>query len=662
MREDLRQYIEENVIPRYAAFDAAHREDHARAVIQRAMEMGRSYDIDPEMLYVAAACHDLGLEVDRKTHHLESGRIIREDPALKQWFTPELIETIAQAAEDHRASAQTAPRSIYGCLVAEADRMIDPETIIRRTVQFGLSHYPELDREGHWQRTLEHLQEKYAEGGYLKLLIPASPNEAPLARLREIIKDRQQLRPIFDRCYNSQFKVCVGLSGGVDSSVAAYLLKQQGYDVFAMFMQNWDNADVTLHGDCEWEEDRFVAEMVARKIGIPFYYVNLAAQYRQRVVDYMFNEYARGRTPNPDVLCNREIKFDAFLQVALKYGAHYVATGHYCRKVEENGICRILEGTDPNQDQTYFLCQLTQAQLARALFPIGHLLKPEVRRIAREADLPSAEKKDSQGICFVGKVDLPTFLKQKLASVEGNVVEVFDAYYADDPLYRWQQDTLGALLRQGQTLERTVRYAPEEKVLTTDGEPLGESPFDAGKVAALTEEELRKLATPIRYQIDFETETYRSGKHHVKKTRYKDNPYGRIVGRHEGAQFYTIGQRKGLGIGGHANPVFVIATDTEANRIYVGEGHHHKGLSRFCLSIGPDEIHWIRTDVALQPGQMRRCRVRIRYRQPLQSATLLMRESGLFILFDAPQRGISPGQFAVWYDGEEMLGSGAIQL
>ncbi len=660
MRQDLRQYIEEKVIPRYAAFDAAHREDHARAVIARAMEMGRNYDIDPEMLYVAAACHDLGLEVDRKTHHLESGRIIRADETLKQWFTPEQIETIAQAAEDHRASAQTPPRSIYGCLVAEADRMIDPETIILRTVQFGFSHYPELDREGHWQRTLEHLQEKYAEGGYLKLLIPGSPNEAPLARLREIIRDLQQLRPIFDRCYNSQFKVCVGLSGGVDSSVAAYLLKQQGYDVFAMFMQNWDNADVTLHGDCEWEEDRFVAEMVARKIGIPFYYVNLAAQYRQRVVDYMFDEYAKGRTPNPDVLCNREIKFDAFLQVALKYGAQYVATGHYCRKEESNGLFRILEGTDPNKDQTYFLCQLSQEQLARTLFPIGHLTKPEVRRIAKEADLPSAEKKDSQGICFVGKVDLPTFLKQKLASVEGDIVEVFDAYYAADELYQWQQNQLTAMLKPGENLERTVRYAPEEKVLTSDGKPLGVSPFRDEAVTALTDEDLARLATPVRYHIPFQTETYRSGKKHIRKTRFKENPFGRIVGTHEGAQFYTIGQRKGLGVGGHTEPVFVIATDTEANRIYVGEGHNHKGLSRFCLQVVADEIHWIRTDLAMQPGGMRRCRVRIRYRQPLQSATLLMRESGLFILFDAPQRGISPGQFAVWYHGEEMLGSGVI--
>ncbi len=477
---------------------------------------------------------------------------------------------------------------------------------------------------------------------------------------------------------NSHIKVCVGLSGGVDSSVAAYLLKQQGYDVFAMFMQNWHDADSTLHGDCEWEEDRFVAEMVARKIGIPFYFVDLSKQYRQRVVDYMFSEYEKGRTPNPDVLCNREIKFDAFLEIAQKYGADYVATGHYCRKEEIPGqarndggavmagpdrpspVCRILEGTDPNKDQTYFLCQLSQEQLSKALFPIGHLRKPEVRQIAKEADLPSADKKDSQGICFVGKVDLPTFLKQKLASVEGEVVEVYDPYFATDELYQWQQKTLTGLLRDGISLDRTVHYAPEEKVLTTDGEPLGESPFQADKVAGLSDEDLQRLSQPLHYNLTFETETYRSGRKHIKKTRYKENPCGRIVGTHEGAQFYTIGQRKGLGIGGHAEPVFVIATDTEANRVYVGEGHNHKGLSRFCLRVAPEEIHWIRTDLAMIPGEIRRYRVRIRYRQPLQGATLLMRESGLYILFDKPQRGISPGQFAVWYQDDEMLGSGVI--
>ncbi|MDO5000230.1 MAG: tRNA 2-thiouridine(34) synthase MnmA [Bacteroidales bacterium] len=421
-------------------------------------------------------------------------------------------------------------------------------------------------------------------------------------------------------------KICVGLSGGVDSSVAALLLKQQGYDVFAMFMQNWHDTEGTLHGDCEWEEDRFVAEMVARKIGIPFYFIDLSKVYRQRVVDYMFDEYERGRTPNPDVLCNREIKFAAFLEAAERLGADYVATGHYCRKETlPDGTCRILEGTDPGKDQSYFLCQLSQEQLAKALFPIGGLYKSEVRRLAKEADLPSAEKKDSQGICFVGKVDLPVFLQQKLRSVEGDVVEVFAPYYADSAKYRRDQEL-------------------------------------AAKGTALTEEEWQEFSTPIDYSdIRFETETYRSGKHHVKKTRDKENPWGKRIGRHEGAQFYTIGQRKGLGIGGHANPVFVIATDIDRNIIYVGEGEDHPGLLRRCLRIAPDEIHWIRPDQAMQPGQERRYRVRIRYRQPLQDATLVMRESGLYILFDRPQRSITAGQFAAWYapDGE-MLGSGVI--
>lgn len=456
-------------------------------------------------------------------------------------------------------------------------------------------------------------------------------------------------------------KICIGLSGGVDSSVAAWLLKQQGYDVFAMFMQNWHDADATLHGDCEWEEDRFVAELVARKIGIPFYFVDLSKQYRQRVVDYMFDEYAKGRTPNPDVLCNREIKFDAFWEAARKLGADMVATGHYCRKEETVGpdgqpVYRILAGTDPNKDQSYFLCQLSQEQLSKALFPIGDLLKPEVRRIAHEADLPSADKKDSQGICFVGKVDLPTFLQQKLESREGDVIEVYDAYYQDNEQYRFLQDTLSSLTADGQPARMITEYVSEDK-----GSGQGAANrYDPEKLAVLSDEVWLRLSQPVPYDLTFETETYRSGKHHVKKTRYKENPYGKILGKHEGAQFYTIGQRKGLNIGGHADSLFVIATDVEKNLIYVGEGHRHKGLSRSCLRVAPEEIHWIRPDLAMAPGEIRRYRVRIRYRQPLQDATLVRRENGLYILFDTPQRGITAGQFAVWYDGDEMLGSGAI--
>ena len=482
---------------------------------------------------------------------------------------------------------------------------------------------------------------------------------------------------------NSKVKVCIGLSGGVDSSVAALLLKQQGYDVFALFMQNWHDASTTLHGDCEWEEDRFVAEMVARKIGIPFYFVDLSKEYRARVVDYMFDEYEKGRTPNPDVLCNREIKFAAFLECAKKLGADMVATGHYCRKITEeiNGrtVHRILAGSDPSKDQSYFLCQLTQEQLSYAMFPIGDLLKSEVRRLAHEADLQSADKKDSQGICFVGKVDLPTFLQQKLKPKEGDVIEVYDSYFTDNQQYKFIHDTLESILADNDgSLNMITRYISEDKAKPSHerrekGGPMPVSPFSAEKIAMMTDEELEKLSEPVRYEIEFETETYRSGKKHVKKTRYKDNPFGKIVGKHDGAQFYTIGQRKGLNIGGHKDSIFVIGTDIEKNIIYVGEGHTHKGLSRSCLRVLPEEIHWIREDMKMEIGEIRRYRVRIRYRQPLQDATLVMRQNGLFIIFDEPQRGITPGQFAAWYspikDGSEvstcetsveMIGSGVI--
>ena len=451
-------------------------------------------------------------------------------------------------------------------------------------------------------------------------------------------------------------KICVGLSGGVDSSVAALLLKRQGCDVFAMFMQNWHDTEGTLHGECEWEEDRFIAEMVARKIGIPFYFVDLSSEYRKRVVDYMFDEYARGRTPNPDVLCNREIKFDAFLEAARKLGADMVATGHYCRKETlPDGTCRILEGSDPGKDQSYFLCQLGQEQLRHALFPIGDLLKSEVRRIAREADLPSADKKDSQGICFVGKVDLPVFLQQKIAPSEGEVVEVFDAYYDSNLHY----------LRCLGLLEKT------RKALNAGAPASGQDGGESGSRSSaatdtgqrgISDAELDELSTPLDYRdIRFETETYRSGRHHIRKTRYRPNPYGAVIGRHDGAQFYTIGQRKGLAIGGHAKPLFVLATDMERNIVFVGEGESHRGMTRSCLRIARGDIHWIRPQRAMQPGQTRRYRVRIRYRQPLQDATLIMRSEALYILFDTPQRSITPGQFAVWYapDGE-MEGSGVI--
>lgn len=422
-------------------------------------------------------------------------------------------------------------------------------------------------------------------------------------------------------------KICVGLSGGVDSSVAALLLKQQGYDVFAMFMQNWHDTEGTLHGDCEWEEDKFVAEMVARRIGIPFYFVDLSAQYRQRVVDYMFSEYEKGRTPNPDVLCNREIKFDAFLEAARKLGATHVATGHYCRKRENpDGTFSLLEGVDPGKDQSYFLCQLSQEQLSAALFPIGDLCKDEVRRLATEADLPSAQKKDSQGICFVGKVDLPVFLQQKLKSVEGDIVEVYDKFYEDSDFYNKQMELLSEV---------------REAVAT-------------GRISDISDETLEFLSRPVTYEtIAFETETYRSGHKHIKKTRNKANPWAKVVGKHDGAQFFTLGQRKGLRVGGHEQPLFVIETDVARNIVYVGEGEEHKGLYRSVMKLDLPEVHYIRPCYELHNGDVRRVRVRIRYRQPLQGAVLIMRPSGLFVVFDEPQRSITPGQFAAVHLSED---------
>ncbi len=422
-------------------------------------------------------------------------------------------------------------------------------------------------------------------------------------------------------------KICVGLSGGVDSSVAALLLKQQGYDVFAMFMQNWHDTEGTLHGDCEWEEDKFVAEMVARRIGIPFYFVDLSAQYRQRVVDYMFSEYEKGRTPNPDVLCNREIKFDAFLEAARKLGATHVATGHYCRKRENpDGTFSLLEGVDPGKDQSYFLCQLSQEQLSAALFPIGDLCKDEVRRLASEADLPSAQKKDSQGICFVGKVDLPVFLQQKLKSVEGDIVEVYDKFYEDSDFYNKQMELLSEV---------------REAVAT-------------GRISDISDETLEFLSRPVTYEtIAFETETYRSGHKHIKKTRNKVHPWAKVVGKHDGAQFFTLGQRKGLRVGGHEQPLFVIETDVARNIVYVGEGEEHKGLYRSVMKLDLPDVHYIRPCYELHDGDVRRVRVRIRYRQPLQNAVLIMRPSGLFVVFDEPQRSITPGQFAAVYLSED---------
>ena len=394
-------------------------------------------------------------------------------------------------------------------------------------------------------------------------------------------------------------KVIVGLSGGVDSSVAAYILKEQGFDVEALFMKNWHDTTGLLQSDCHWEDDLMFAEMVSKKLKIPFNQVDLSEQYRERVVDYMFSEYAKGRTPNPDVLCNREIKFDAFAFEAQKLGGDFVATGHYCRKLEfkegDNIIFRLLAGKDKNKDQSYFLCQVSQKQLAGALFPVGDLTKGEVRTIANKLGLATAHRKDSQGICFVGKVHLPTFLQQKLKAKKGSIIEIEGSSVCQD---------------------------------SGEGLPEGNA----------SEKDLKNLTEPL----DF--------------SQLK----GHIIGEHNGAHFYTIGQRKGMNIGGHKEPLFVIGTDVEKNIIYTGEGQSHPGLNRKGLFIRDEEIHWIRTDKKMKAGEHRDFSVRIRYRQPLQEARIFCRSNGYYVIFRYLQRGIAPGQFCAWYEGEELTGSGVI--
>ena len=392
-------------------------------------------------------------------------------------------------------------------------------------------------------------------------------------------------------------RVIVGLSGGVDSSVAAYLLKEQGYEVIGLFMKNWHDDSVTISDDCPWLDDSNDAMLVADKLGIPFQTVDLSEQYKERIVDYMFDEYQKGRTPNPDVLCNREIKFDVFMKIALDLGADYVATGHYCRKgiLETNGapVYQLLSGVDSNKDQSYFLCQLSQEQLSKALFPIGELTKPEVRELATTLDLVTADKKDSQGLCFIGKVRLPEFLQQKLKPKPGVIVEIpnTQAYYAQ------------------------------------------KAPSFNTKV-----EELQFLTKKIDYRI----------------------ADGTIVGEHQGAHYFTKGQRKGLAVGGTVEPLFVIDTDVKENVIYTGQGKSHPGLFKSALFITNDELHWIREDLELEDGQTMIVKARIRYRQTLEHATLHKVDEGLYVVFENPQSAITEGQFAAWYLGDELVGSGVI--
>ena len=393
-------------------------------------------------------------------------------------------------------------------------------------------------------------------------------------------------------------RIVVGLSGGVDSSVAAYLLKQQGHEVIGLFMRNWNDASVTLEDECPWVEDSNDALLVAQKLGIPFQVIDMSELYKERIVDYMFAEYEKGRTPNPDILCNREVKFDVFLQTALSLGADKVATGHYARVssfVDERGeeVYQLLAGKDNNKDQSYFLCQLNQNQLSKALFPIGELTKPEVREIAREIGLVTADKKDSQGLCFIGKVSLPTFLQQQLIPKEGEIVEIFSDY----------------------------------------------KEFHKGMLLFETKlDELKYLSKKIKYQ--------------------KED--GKVIGKHQGAQFFTIGQSKGLGIGGHKESCFIIDRDMENNILFVGEGKNFPGLYRKALKINNDEVHWVREDLRLKNGESMKIKARIRYRQPLEDAVLYQYEEGFFIEFENPQSAIAEGQFAAWYQGEELLGSGVI--
>jgi len=391
--------------------------------------------------------------------------------------------------------------------------------------------------------------------------------------------------------------VIVGLSGGVDSSVAAYLLKEQGYEVIGLFMKNWHDDSVTISNECPWLDDSNDAMLVADKLGIPFQAVDLSEQYKERIVDYMFNEYKLGRTPNPDVLCNREIKFDVFMKIALDLGADFVATGHYCRKntITKNGkeIHQLLAGADVNKDQSYFLCQLSQDQLAKALFPIGELQKPEVREIAAQQNLITAEKKDSQGLCFIGKVRLPEFLQQQLKPKEGVIVEIsedFDGYQQEIPSFQNK------------------------------------------------EEELQYLSKRIAY-------TFQDGK---------------VVGKHQGAHYFTKGQRKGLAVGGTVEPLFVIETNVDDNIIYTGQGKQHPGLYKTVLFVSNEELHWIREDLKLQLDETMEVMARIRYRQPLEKATLYQVDSGMYVEFEEPQMAMTEGQFVAWYLGDELVGSGVI--
>ena len=388
----------------------------------------------------------------------------------------------------------------------------------------------------------------------------------------------------------SSTRVVVAMSGGVDSSVAAFLLKKQGYDVLAIFMKNWHDESVTISAECPWLEDSYDAMLVAEKLNIPFQVIDLSNEYKDKIVDYMFNEYEEGRTPNPDILCNREIKFDIFLNTALKLNADFIATGHYAqvesKEFDGNKVYYLKSGKDKDKDQSYFLCQLNQFQLSKTLFPIGSLKKDEVRSIAKDNELITADKKDSQGLCFVGKVKLPDFLQQKLSKKKGNVVLI---------------------------------------------------PKDLNLYDNFNNEEYENDdSNGYLYQPDM----------------------GKVIGEHSGAHYFTIGQRKGLSIGGMKDPLFVLATDINKNIIYVGEGENHPGLYRFSLRVKKTKMHHVVGELDLSNSQS--LSARIRYRQPLQKIDVKLMDKYYLISFDKKQKSIAKGQFVAIYNGDNLISSGII--
>lgn len=389
---------------------------------------------------------------------------------------------------------------------------------------------------------------------------------------------------------NANTRVVVAMSGGVDSSVAAYLLKKEGYDVFGIFMKNWHDTNVTVSKECPWLEDSYDAMLVAEKLSIPFQVIDLSKDYKKKIVDYMFEEYKNGRTPNPDILCNRDIKFDLFLDIAIKLGADYIATGHYAQVTESiknnDKVFHLKAGKDKSKDQSYFLCQLNQFQLSKTIFPIGNITKKNVREIAKKNGLITAEKKDSQGLCFIGKVKLPDFLQQSLKPKNGNVILIdksFNGYITDN-----------------------------------------------------NQKEINVIS---------------------KKIQYKQTD-GKIIGQHNGAHFYTIGQRKGLSIGGRDKPIYILSTDVVNNVVYVGEGADHPGLFRSVLKVQSKKIHFISESSKILKNK--NLKARIRYRQALQDVSVIKKYEFYFFNFKIPQKAITSGQFIALYDNDELISSGVI--